>query len=338
MTPEDPSLDLLLRALADRTRRGLLDRLRDAPGLTLGELIDGWPQSRQALSKHLAVLEDAELVVPIWRGREKRHYLNPAPLQALPGRWVTASPQEDAVALGHLREALRPQPDAAHAVPGRSAATPTATRTPTAPDTDATAATRAQPVAGATVAPASDALSALLLAPPSPRLQGQPILQLDALADACRYLADTAQAVQGLLAAMAAEEGYERPAEGGFSLVEHLAHLADLETLGWLPRFERILAEIRPALPGVDGDRLAIEHRYQARPWRGAARRFVAQRKRSLALLQSFDAQTLKRPVVFAGARTRAGGVVAAAVAHDLDHRPAMALAWQQIPLKRSTP
>lgn len=332
MTPEDPSLDLLLRALADRTRRGLLDRLRDAPGLTLGELTDGWPQSRQALSKHLAVLEDAELVVPVWRGREKRHYLNPAPLQALPGRWVTASPQEDAVALGHLRQALRPLPDAAHGAPGRPPATPTP------PDTAMTVAPLAQPVADATGAPVGDALSTLLLAPPSPRLQGQPILQPDALADACAYLAGTAQAVQGLLVAMAADEGYERPAEGGFSLVEHLAHLADLETLGWLPRFQRILAEHRPALPGVDGDRLAVEHRYQSRPWRGAARRFLAQRKRSLALLQTFDAQTLKRPVVFAGARTRAGGVVAAAVAHDLDHRPAMALAWQQIPLKRSTP
>jgi DNA-binding transcriptional ArsR family regulator/uncharacterized damage-inducible protein DinB len=323
MKNQDQGLDLLLRALADHTRRTMLDRLRDAPGLTLGELIAGLPQSRQALSKHLAVLEDAELVVPVWRGREKRHFLNPAPLQALPGRWVTASPQEDAAALGHLRDALAPLPDASHG--------------PQAGPAGLAALAAAAPAVAGGRRPALDTISELLLVAPSARLQGQPVLQMEALADARDYLAGTAQAVQALLAALPADGGYQRPAAGGFSLVEHLAHLADIETLGWCSRFERILAEPRPRLPGVDGDRLALEQRYQARPWRGAARRFVAQRKRSLALLQRFDAEVLRRPVFFAGARTRAGGVVAAAVAHDLDHRPAMALAWQQM-VERSSP
>ncbi|MBI5256961.1 MAG: helix-turn-helix transcriptional regulator [Burkholderiales bacterium] len=99
-------MDRLLRALADATRRRLLDRLRDAPGLTLSELTAGFPQSRQALSKHLALLEAADLVVAVWRGREKLHYLNPVPLQALPARWVTTSAREHAAALSALHKAL----------------------------------------------------------------------------------------------------------------------------------------------------------------------------------------------------------------------------------------
>jgi DNA-binding transcriptional ArsR family regulator len=303
MQAADDRLDLLLRALADATRRNLLDRLRDAPGLTLGELIDGLPQTRQALSKHLALLEDAELVVPVWRGREKRHFLNPAPLQALPSRWVASDPREDAAALSRLQEALGPMPES--------------------PRTMAPASRRA-------ATRSLDPIAARLLAPPSPWLQGQPIMQMDALAAACEYLADTAEAVKALLDAMPADAGYRRPEAGGFSLVEHLAHLADIEALGWRARFMRILEEPRPHLAGVDGDRLAVDKRYQERPWRGAARRFVAERRKSLALLHRFDVNVLRRPVVFAGSRTRAGGVVAAAVAHDLDHRPAMAQAWLQ--------
>ena len=106
----EESLDLLLRALSDANRRGLLDRLRDAPGSTLGELAAGFAQSRQALSKHLAVLEAAELVVTLWRGREKLHYLNPVPLQALPSRWVTTTARERSAALSALHKALETQP------------------------------------------------------------------------------------------------------------------------------------------------------------------------------------------------------------------------------------
>ena len=300
----DDRLDLLLRALADRSRRALLDRLRDNPGLTLSELATGASFSRQALSKHLALLEEAELVVPVWRGREKRHFLNPAPLQALPARWVTASPREDHAAMGALRAALDITPDGTDRAPA-----PPLARAPQA-------------------ARAVDALATLLLQPPSPRLQGQPVLQADALAAARDYLAQTAAAVQALLERMSPDQGYDKPADGGFSLVEHLWHLADIETLGWHPRFGRILSESRPRLPGVDGDRLALEKQYQARPWRAAARHFVSERRRSLDLLARFDAEVLKRPLSFAGARSRAAGVVAAAVAHDLDHRPAMAERW----------
>ena len=299
----DDRLDLLLRALADRTRRALLDRLRDTPGLTLTELQAGFAQSRQALSKHLALLEDAELVVPVWRGREKGHYLNPAPLQALPSRWVTASPREDSAALGALRSAM-------------------------GTGVDGTPPPRPLPGPPVLRADRADALARLFAEPPSPLLQGQPVLSAEALAAACAYLSDTARAVQGLLDAMDTTQGREPPDDGSFSLVEHLWHLADIETLGWTPRFQRILHDTRPNLPGVDGDRLALEKDYRARPWRGAARRFVAQRRRTLKTLQQFDGEVLRRPVVFAGARTRAGGVLAACVAHDLDHHPTMAQRW----------
>ena len=102
----DDELDLLLHALGDATRRRLLDRLRDTPGLTLSALGDGFEQSRQAISKHLALLAAADLVVCVWRGREKLHYLNPVPLQALPSRWVTTSARDHAAALAALQRAL----------------------------------------------------------------------------------------------------------------------------------------------------------------------------------------------------------------------------------------
>jgi DNA-binding transcriptional ArsR family regulator len=103
---DDAALDRLLRALGDATRRRLLDHLRDAPGLTLSALADGFALSRQAVSKHLAVLEAADLVVTLWRGREKLHYLNPVPLQALPTRWVTTSARAHTAALQALQQAL----------------------------------------------------------------------------------------------------------------------------------------------------------------------------------------------------------------------------------------
>ena len=103
----DDELDSLLRALGDATRRRLLDRLRDTPGLTLSALSDGFEQTRQAISKHLALLAAADLVVCVWRGREKLHYLNPVPLQALPARWVTTSAREHSAALQALQRALQ---------------------------------------------------------------------------------------------------------------------------------------------------------------------------------------------------------------------------------------
>jgi DNA-binding transcriptional ArsR family regulator len=305
---DDTTLDRTLRALSDATRRALLDRLRERPGLTLTELTEGLPQTRQSLSKHLALLEDAELVVPVWRGREKRHFLNPAPLRALPARWGAGGSGADGDALSALREAVGAVARAAD---------------PAAP----VPVTR--PARGA-----ADAVALALRGEPSPLLQGQPVTNAAALDAARNYLAQTAHAVRALKAALAPDAGYDAPAGGGFSLAEHLWHLADIETLGWRCRFERILDETTPTLAGVDGDRLAIERRYRERPWRGAAVCFLADRRRSLAALVRFDTEVLKCPVRFAGTRTRAGAVLAAAVAHDLEHRTAMAELWLRQPKK----
>ncbi len=82
------SLDLVFRALADESRRDLLDRLRARNGQTLGELCERQTMTRQAVSKHLAILEEANLVVTVKRGREKFHYLNPVPIHAIAERWI----------------------------------------------------------------------------------------------------------------------------------------------------------------------------------------------------------------------------------------------------------
>lgn len=284
---DEPDTDRLLRALADATRRALLDRLRDRPGLTLGELAVGIALTRQALSKHLAALEAAQLVVAVWRGREKLHYLNPLPLQRLPARWVTTTARETGAALTALKQALKPM-----ATPGR------------------------------------DAVASAFAAEPGAGLAGARIADAETLAQARLYLAGSADAMQRLIERLPVEAGYTRPDGGGFSLAEQVWHLADLDEFGWVPRLERLLAERRPRLPGVDGDRLAIERRYQHRPWRGAARRFIAQRRRALRALGRFDVEVLRRPAVFSGRATTAGDVLAAMVAHDREHRLEIASLW----------
>jgi DNA-binding transcriptional ArsR family regulator len=107
----DVDEDLLFRALADPVRRQLLDRLREAPGQTLGTLIDGLPMSRQGASKHLAMLEAANLVAIVRRGREKLHYLNPVPIQQIAARWIGAFEQDRVAALVEFKRALEPPHD-----------------------------------------------------------------------------------------------------------------------------------------------------------------------------------------------------------------------------------
>ncbi|MEV6166511.1 metalloregulator ArsR/SmtB family transcription factor [Streptomyces sp. NPDC052052] len=81
-------MDPVFKALADPSRRELLDRLHARSGQTLRELGEGLGMSRQAVSKHLAVLESALLVTAVRRGREKLHYLNPVPLQEVADHWI----------------------------------------------------------------------------------------------------------------------------------------------------------------------------------------------------------------------------------------------------------
>ncbi len=82
------SMELVFRALADESRRVLLDALFARNGQTLGELAGKLPMSRQAVAKHLAILEAANLVVAVRRGRQKLHYLNPVPIGDIVRRWV----------------------------------------------------------------------------------------------------------------------------------------------------------------------------------------------------------------------------------------------------------
>ncbi|MFO0815828.1 MAG: helix-turn-helix transcriptional regulator [Gemmatales bacterium] len=81
-------MDSVFKALADPGRRLLLDRLHEHNGQTLGSLCGHLAMSRQAVTKHLALLEEANLVVVQWRGREKLHFLNPIPIHQLADRWI----------------------------------------------------------------------------------------------------------------------------------------------------------------------------------------------------------------------------------------------------------
>ncbi|MGW3288972.1 ArsR/SmtB family transcription factor [Streptomyces sp. NPDC001002] len=81
-------MDKVFKALADETRRRLLDRLHEQNGQTLGELCEHIDMARQSVTQHLAVLEAANLVSVVRRGREKLHYLNPVPLHEIQERWI----------------------------------------------------------------------------------------------------------------------------------------------------------------------------------------------------------------------------------------------------------
>lgn len=80
--------DDVFRALADASRRRLLDRLHARNGQTLGALCEGLDMTRQAVAKHLAILEEANLVSSRRAGREKLHFINPVPINAIAERWI----------------------------------------------------------------------------------------------------------------------------------------------------------------------------------------------------------------------------------------------------------
>jgi DNA-binding transcriptional ArsR family regulator len=85
----ESDVDLVFKALADPARRELLDRLFTRNGQTLGELCARLAMTRQAVAKHLQLLEDANLIAIRWHGREKRHYLNPVPIVDIADRWIS---------------------------------------------------------------------------------------------------------------------------------------------------------------------------------------------------------------------------------------------------------
>jgi len=86
--PSVKDIDAVFKALADPSRRRLLDLLHGENGQTLGDLCRHMEMTRQGVTQHLALLEDANLVAVIWRGREKLHYLNAVPLHEVYDRWI----------------------------------------------------------------------------------------------------------------------------------------------------------------------------------------------------------------------------------------------------------
>jgi DNA-binding transcriptional ArsR family regulator len=99
-------VDLVFKALADSSRRKLLDRLFERNGQTLNELCVGQRMTRQAVTKHLALLERANLIATVWRGREKLHYLNPVPIQEIADRWIRKYERGRLRALADLKNQL----------------------------------------------------------------------------------------------------------------------------------------------------------------------------------------------------------------------------------------
>jgi DNA-binding transcriptional ArsR family regulator len=99
-------MDAVFKALADATRRSLLDRLHVRDGQTLGELCEGMEITRSAITKHLLILESATLISVIWTGREKRHYLNPIPIHEIADRWIRKYERGRVRALADLKRRL----------------------------------------------------------------------------------------------------------------------------------------------------------------------------------------------------------------------------------------
>ena len=105
------NLDSVFKALADPGRRLLLDRLRSENGQTLGQLCEHLTMTRQAVTKHLRILEQASLVVTARRGREKLHYLNPVPIHEIADRWISRFERHRLRLLADLKSRLEGNSD-----------------------------------------------------------------------------------------------------------------------------------------------------------------------------------------------------------------------------------
>lgn len=99
-------IDKVFKALADPSRRKVLDRLHAKNGQTLSELCKGMDMARQSMTQHLGLLEEANLVTVQWQGREKLHYINPVPINEIYMRWIGKFEQSRLQALHNLKQAL----------------------------------------------------------------------------------------------------------------------------------------------------------------------------------------------------------------------------------------
>jgi DNA-binding transcriptional ArsR family regulator len=98
--------DAVFKALADSSRRKLLDRLRHKNGQTLGDLCEGLDMTRQAVAKHLGILKNANLVSWKRQGRERLHFINPVPIHEIAERWISKFDQPRLQALSKLKKNL----------------------------------------------------------------------------------------------------------------------------------------------------------------------------------------------------------------------------------------
>ena len=103
---ERPDTDLLFKALADSSRRKLLDLLHASDGRTLSDLREHLDMTRQGATQHLDLLEAANLIATVRRGREKLHFLNPVPLQQIYERWIAKFEKPRLKALSELKQRL----------------------------------------------------------------------------------------------------------------------------------------------------------------------------------------------------------------------------------------
>ncbi|HTB95530.1 MAG TPA: metalloregulator ArsR/SmtB family transcription factor [Terracidiphilus sp.] len=101
-----PDDDAVYKALADSSRRLLLDRLRQKNGQTLGDLCTGLVMTRQAVAKHLAILKNANLISWKREGRERLHFINPVPIHEIAERWIRKFEEPHLQALFHLKKNL----------------------------------------------------------------------------------------------------------------------------------------------------------------------------------------------------------------------------------------
>ena len=104
-------IDRVFKALADPTRRRLLDLLHRENGQTVTALSAGMDMTRQAVTQHLQLLEEANLVAVVWQGREKLHYLNPVPLHEIAARWIGKFERNRLDALRDLKRKLEGRDD-----------------------------------------------------------------------------------------------------------------------------------------------------------------------------------------------------------------------------------
>ena len=103
---ERPDTDILFKALADPSRRKLLDQLHAHDGQTLNELCEHLDMTRQGVTQHLNLLEQANLLATMWRGREKLHFLNPVPLQEIHERWIAKFEKPRLKAIADLKKKM----------------------------------------------------------------------------------------------------------------------------------------------------------------------------------------------------------------------------------------